>query len=172
MAWTDAIADIIGRYSGAGGGAAAAPADPHQDYCSISQSAPPQVMADALAHSFRSDQTPSFPEMVSSLFQGSSPEQQAGLLNHLAAAVGPAALASIPALKKLMGSPSGEQPVTAATASQITPDQVQRLAQQAQSGDPSIVDQVSGFYARHPDVIQALGGTAIAVALQHIARRR
>jgi len=87
-------------------------------------------------------------------------------------AVGPAALADIPALKKLMGSPSGEQPVTAVTASQISPAQVQHLANEAQRGNPSIVDQVSGFYAQHPDVIKALGGTAIAIALQHIARRR
>lgn len=172
MAWMDTIGDIINRYSGVGGGAAAAPEDPHQDYCNISRSAPPQVLADALAHSFRSDQTPSFPEMVSSLFRESSPDQRAGLLNQMVGAVGPAALADIPALKKLMGSPSGEQPVTAVTASQISPAQVQHLAKEAQRGNPSIVDQVSGFYAQHPDVIKALGGTAIAIALQHIARRR
>ena len=38
-------------------------------------------MADALAHAFRSDQTPSFPEMVSSLFRQSNPDQRAGLVD-------------------------------------------------------------------------------------------
>jgi hypothetical protein len=39
MAWTDAIGDIFNRYSGAAGGAASAPADPHQDYCNIAEAA-------------------------------------------------------------------------------------------------------------------------------------
>ena len=59
MAWMDSISDIFNRYSGAVGGAASAPADPHQDYRDIAEAAPPQVMADALEHAFRSDQTPS-----------------------------------------------------------------------------------------------------------------
>jgi hypothetical protein len=172
MAWMDTISDIVSRYTGTAGGAAAAPADPHQDYCNISESAPRDVMADALAHSFRSDQTPSFAEMVSVLFRSSNPEQRAGLLNQLAGAVGPAALAGIPALKKLMGSASGEQPISPETARQVSPAHVQQLAEDAHRDNPSIVDQVSNFYAQHPDVIKALGGTAIAVAIQHIARRR
>jgi hypothetical protein len=89
MAWMDAISDIFNRYAGAAGGTASAPADPHQDYRNIAESAPPQVMADALAHAFRSDQTPSFPEMVSSLFRQSNPDQRAGLLDQLMGAIGP-----------------------------------------------------------------------------------
>jgi hypothetical protein len=161
MAWMDAISDIIGRYAGMGGGTAPAPADPHQDYREIAQSAPPQVMADALAHTFRSDQTPSFAEMVSSLFQQSSPEQRAGLLNRLVGAAGPAALATVPALKELAGS-----------AGRISPEQVQQIANQAQRVSPSVIDQVSGYYARHPDVVKALGGAAITLAIQRIVQRR
>ena len=37
MAWMDAISDIFNRYSGTAGGAASAPADPHHDYCNISE---------------------------------------------------------------------------------------------------------------------------------------
>jgi hypothetical protein len=124
MTWMDTINNIISRYSGAGGGAASAPADPHEDYRAIAQSAPPQVMADALSHTFRSDQTPSFPEMVSNLFRQSNPDQRAGLLNHLISAIGPGALASIPALKDL----AGGQTVTPQKANQISPDQVQQIA--------------------------------------------
>ena len=75
--WTQS-AISFNRYSGAAGGTASAPADPHQDYRDIAEAAPPQVMADALAHTFRSEQTPSFPEMVSSLFRQSNPDQRAG----------------------------------------------------------------------------------------------
>src|SRR4029077_2694676 len=102
MARIDAISDIVSRYSGAEGGTASAPADVHQDYRNIAETAPPHVMADALAHAFRSDQTPSFPAMVSRLFSASNPAQRAGLLNQLIAAVGPAALANVPGLNDLV----------------------------------------------------------------------
>jgi hypothetical protein len=41
----------------------------------MAEAAAPQLMADALAHTFRSEQTPNFPEMVSSRFRQSSPDQ-------------------------------------------------------------------------------------------------
>lgn len=159
MAWTDAISDIFNRYAAAAGGTASAPANPHQDYRNIAEAAPPQVMADGLAHAFRSDQTPSFPEMVSSLFQQSNPDQRAGLLNQLLGAMGPGAAASIPGLEE-------QRP------EQISPEQVKQAAAYAQNANPSIIDQVSGFYAQHPDVVKALGGAAISIAIQHIARRK
>ena len=76
MTWIDAISDIVNRYSGAAGGTASAPADTYHDYRDIAEAAPPQVMADALAHTFRSEQTPSFPEMVSNRFRQSSLDQR------------------------------------------------------------------------------------------------
>jgi hypothetical protein len=168
MTWMDNVNNIISRYAGAGSGTASAPADPHEDYRAISQSAPPQVMSDALAHTFRSDQTPSFGEMVSSLFRQSNPDQRAGLLNHILGAIGPGALASIPGLKDLAGS----RTVTPQQASQVSADQVQQIASHAESENPSIVDRVSGFYAQHPGIVKALGGAAISIAIQHIAQRR
>src|SRR5215471_6874788 len=108
MAWMDAISEIVNRYTGAAGGTAAASADPHEDFCSVAKTAPSQVTADALAHAFRSAQTPAFPEMVSNLFRQSNPEQRAGLLNQLIGSVGPAALARIPGLSQLAGSAGGQ----------------------------------------------------------------
>jgi hypothetical protein len=172
MAWMDEISEIFNRYAGAAGGAVSAPADPHQDYRNIAESAPPQVMADALAHAFRSDQTPSFPEMVSSLFRQSNPDQRAGLLNQVMGAIGPAALANVPGLNELAGSSGGGQSVTSQQASQISAEQVQQAVAHAQRENPSIVDKISGFYAQHPDAVKALGGAAITIAIQHIARRR
>jgi len=171
MSWMDAISDILNRHAGAAGGTAAAPADPHKDYQAIAQAAPPQVMADALAHAFRSDQTPSFSEMVGSLFRQSNPDQRAGLLSHLMQAISPASLASIPGLSELAGSSGQGAGVTAMKASQISAEQVQQAAANAQRDNPSIVDKVSGFYAQHPDVVKALGGSAIAIAIQSIVRR-
>jgi hypothetical protein len=111
------------------------------------------------------------PETVSSVFRQSNPDQQAGLLNQPVGAIGPAALASVPGLKELAGS-SGGPTVTSQQASQISELQVQEVVARAQRDNPSVVDQVSGFYAQHPDVVKALGGAAITIAIQHIARRR
>jgi hypothetical protein len=172
MAWMDAISEIVNRYSGASGGTAAAPADPHQDFCNVAEAAPSQVISDALAHAFRSDQTPDFPKMVSSLFQESNPDQRAGLLNQLIAAIPPATLASIPGLSALAGSVSGGEGITPQQASQVSAEQVEKAAARAQSSNPSIIDRVSGFYAQHPHVVRALGGAVITIALQHISRRK
>ena len=130
------------------------------------------MTADALAHAFRSDQTPAFPEMVSSLFQGSNPDQRAGLLNQLIGSVGPAALAMIPGLSQLAGSAGGQQRVTPQQANRVSAEQVQQAAAHAEQTNPSVVEPVSSFYAQHPDVVKALGGAAITIALQHILRRK
>lgn len=171
MGWMDAIGDIVDRYTGAGGGTATAPEDLHEDFLNVAKNAPQQVTADALAHAFRADQTPSFPEMVASLFQGSNADQRAGLLNHLLGSVGTSALASIPGLKELAGGVGPNQTVSPEQASQVSPEQVQQAAEHAQRTNPSVVDQVSCFYAAHPTAVKALGTAAVTLVLQHIARR-
>jgi hypothetical protein len=42
----------------------------------------------------------------------------------------------------------------------------------AEKSNPSIVDQISGFYAEHPTLIKTLGGAALTVALAKIAERQ
>lgn len=164
MDWKNAINDIIQKYSGQGGGTAAAPANPHEDFSRVAQAAPCDVVAGGIAEAFRSEKTPAFPQMLASMFGQSNPNQRAGLLSHLLGALGPEAANIIPGLT----SPN----VTPQQASQVTPDQVQQAAEKAQNKQPSIVDQVSGFYAQHPDVVKAAGGMAISIMLQHMARRR
>jgi hypothetical protein len=157
MAWTDTLQELIQRYSGQGAGTAAAPADPHGDFQQVAKAAPPGVVAGGLSQAFRSDQTPSFPQMLASLFGQSDPNQRAGLLNRLKASLDP-------------GAAPGS--VTPQQASQVTPDQVQQMAAQAERRNPSVVDEVSGFYAQHPQVVKAVGGLALTIALQHILGRR
>jgi hypothetical protein len=171
MAWIDSVSDIVSRYTSAGG-AATAPADPHQDYLNVARQAPQPVIADALAHTFRSDQTPSFPEMVSNLFRGSSPNQQAGLLNQLIGSIGPAALTRTPWLRSIATTSGGMPNLGPQAASQVTAEQVQQLADHAERSNPSVVDQVSTFYAQHPGVVKMLGGAAITLAIRHMVQRK
>jgi len=168
MSWMNLVSDIASRYSGQGGGTAAAPQSAHDDYAQIAQHAPPEVVADGLSQAFRSDRTPAFPEMVSHLFINSDPNQRAGLLNRLLSGIGPGAVAGLPGLAALLG---GGGELTPQQAQQVSPQQVQELASQAQKQNPSVVDQVSSFYSQHPQVVKALGGLALTIALQHMLRR-
>ena len=158
------INDIIQKYSGQAGGTAAAPANPHEDFQRVAEAAPKDVLASGIAEAFRSEQTPAFPQMLANMFGQSNPNQQAGVLNQLLSALGPAAASIIPGL-------SGPN-VTPQQASQVTPEQVQQMAEQAQNKRPSVVDQVSSFYAQHPGVVKAAGGMALSIMLQHMVRRR
>jgi len=119
---------------------------------------------------FRSDQTPSFPDMISNLFNQSDPNQRAGLLTHLLGSVAPGALAGTPGLSSL-GALAGGQ-LTPQQANQISTEQVQQIAVHAEKQDPSVIDKVSSFYAQHPGVMKAVGGLALTIALRHMKRRR
>jgi len=170
VSWLDALSGIAQRYSGQGGGTSSAPENPHQDYDEVARHAPPEEVAGGLSQAFRSDRTPAFPEMVSNLFRNSDTNQRAGLLNRLLAGIGPGALAGLPGgLAGLLG---GRGEVTPQQANQISPDQVQVIASHAEKQNPSVVDQVSSFYSQHPQVVKALGGLALTIALQHMMRRR
>jgi len=159
MNWLDAVEDIVQRYRGQTGGTAAAPQDPHSDFQQVARTAPSEVVSNGISQMFRSDQTPPFAQMVSSLFSQSDPNQRAGLLERLLGSLVPAAATLVPGL-------AGQNP------SQLSPAQVQQVAVEAEKKDPSVVDKVSSFYAQHPGVVQAAGGLALTIALQHMMKRR
>ena len=150
MNWLDKLGDAMG-------------------FDNAARQAPPEEVANGLSHAFRSDQTPAFPQMVANLFGRSDPDQRAGLLNRLLGAVGPGAMAGLPgALGGLLG---GGQ-VRPEQAAQVSEKDVEEIAAQAEKQDPSVIDQVSSFYAKHPQVVQALGGLALSIAMQHMMKRR
>lgn len=139
------------------------------EFHQVAQNVPPAVLSKGLSAAFNSSQTPAVGQMVSQMFGASSPEQRAGMLNKLSAALGPAA-ASV--LGGLLGQPAvaGAAPtVTADQASQISPQQVQTAVTQAQQQNPGIVDSLSSFYALHPGLVKTLGGAALAVAMAKIS---
>jgi hypothetical protein len=171
MDWKNAVEHIIQRYSGQGAGAASAPADPHQDFQQVAQAAPADVVAGGISQAFRSDQTPPFPEMLSNLFTHSDPNQRAGLLSKLLNSVGPGALTAVTGLAGL-SSLLGGGGITPEQAGQVSPDQVQQLAAHAERQNPSIVDEISGFYSQHPQLMKAAGAMALTIAVQHMLRRR
>ncbi len=150
-------------------------ADVHSTFDKVAQAVPQGTLADGISHVFNSDQTPPFAQMLSQLFNQSTPEQKAGLLNQIASALGPGGLSSVLAGAGGLGALGGALQsgnVTPAQASQVTPDQVQVLAQHAEKKDPSIVDVASGFYAQHPTLVKAIGAGALALLMSRISQAR
>lgn len=114
--------------------------------------------------------------MVAQLFGNANGQQRAGILNTLISTLGPtiaAQLFSQGGLSALAGQLSGGQrEVTPEQAAQVSPEAVQEIAEHAERKDPSVIDQVSNFYAEHPTLIKTIGAAALTVALAKIAERQ
>jgi hypothetical protein len=129
------------------------------------QHATPGQLGQGITGAFNSKETPPIGDMVSQLFGNSNGQQQAGMLNQLLGAIGPAAAAALAggALSKIMS--PGSQQVTPAQAAQLSPEQVQQVVTQAHAQDPSISDQLGAFYANHSGLVKTLGGAALLIAM-------
>src|ERR1700759_2403078 len=96
MTWTDKIGSLLSQYTSGGAGTAAQPApDAHAHYDEVAQAAPPNVLAEGLTAAFNSDKTPAFGQMLTTLFNNSTGDQKAGLVNHLLSSVSPAMLSQV-----------------------------------------------------------------------------
>lgn len=137
-------------------GNAPVPHEQRDEFERIAQSAPPQALSEGLQEAFDSDRTPPFAQMVGQLFGHADDRQKSGILGTLLGGLGGAAQ---PALRQ-----AGVDPETP-HAAQVSPTQVEEIAQQAQQADPGIVGQMSRFYAEHPVLVKSLGGMALAMVL-------
>ena len=172
MTWTDQIGSLLKQYTS--GGAAAAPApDVHAHFDQVAGAAPISEIADGLSAAFKSDKTPAFGQMLSTLFNNSTGDQKAGVINQLLASVPPGTLTTLlsgAGLAGVLG--QGTTQVTPEQAQQISPEAVQQLATQAHSANPSVIDSVSNFYAQHTTLVKTLGGAALTVCLAKVAEKQ
>lgn len=159
------LANLMGLLQQYANPGAASQGNAEQDFEQVSQTASPSHLAAGLAEAFRSNQTPPFAQMLSTLFSNSNGQQQAGILNHLLSAVGTGAASGI--LGNLI--PGGSQ-VTPEQAQQIPPNAVHQLAEQAEKSDPSIIERASSFYAEHPTLVKTLGAGSLAMIMSHMSR--
>jgi hypothetical protein len=173
MGWMDKVSGLLKQYT-SGSGAATAPApDVHAHFDQVAQAAPPSAIAEGLTAMFNSDKTPAFGQMLSTLFNNSSGEQKAGMVNQLLSSVNPATLTQILGSVGLAGvAASGNNQLTPEQAQKLSPETVQQLATHAQSSNPSVVQSVSSFYAQHTTLIKTLGGTALTIALAKVAEKQ
>src|SRR6516225_9544100 len=174
MTWTDKVESLLKQYTSGGAAAAAQPApDVHAHFVEVAQAAPPSVLAEGLTAAFNSDKTPAFGQMLSTLFNNSTGDQKAGIVNHLLSFVSPGTLTQLlssAGLAGLMG--SGSTQMTPEQAQKLSPEVVQQVATHAQNANPSVVESVSNFYTQHPTLVKTLGGAALAIALAKVAERQ
>ena len=150
----------------------------HAAYDQVARTVPQGTLAGGISHVFNSDQTPPFEQMLSGLFNQSNPDQKAGILNQILGSLGPGGVSQVlgsiggaGALGGLGGLLSGGS-VTPAQAAQVSPADVQVLAQHAAKQDPSIVDAAANFYAQHSTLVKAIGAGALALVMSHISQAR
>lgn len=187
MEWMNQLSGLLGQYAGGQQGQTQDTA--HDDFSQLAQHAPSSAIADGLAAAFRSDQTPAFGQMAAQLFNNSNGQQRAGILNMLLQAAGPAILSQVLSSRSggggssssaggglssliglLGGGGGGQTQITPEQAEQIPAEAVQEIAEHAEKRDPSVIDQVSGFYAEHPTLVKSLGAAALTIALSKIAQ--
>jgi hypothetical protein len=171
MSLFDSLGDLLRKVTT--GNAPAADVDAAYDQ--VSRAVPNGMLADGLSHAFKSDQTPPFDQMVSGLFDKSTPDQKAGFVNHLLGVLGPAGFAQALSAAGMGGGPqvvpSGGN-LTPQQAGRISPEAVQGWAQQAAAKDPSIIDKAAAFYSQHPTLVKSIGVGALALLMRRISASR
>jgi hypothetical protein len=168
------LGNLLSKYLNVPAGQSAPDAQNHFDQ--VAQQASPQVMSQGISDALRSPDTPSLGQMASQAFSKANPQQQAGMLNQILGSLNPGSLGSLGALGGVLGGlasqfGSGQTQVTPEQASQVSPQQVQDLANHAEQHAPGIFDSLGNFYAQHPQLVQTLGSAAVTVALAKIANR-
>jgi len=70
----------------------------------------------------------------------------------------------------LAGVLQGGGTVSPAQAQQISPQVIEGLARKAREINPGIVDAVSGFYAKNPQLVKAIGAGALALLMSRLSK--
>jgi hypothetical protein len=169
MGWADGLGQVLQNVLGGN----ASEADVHSAFDKVAGAVPHGDLAAGLSHVFNSDQTPPFEQMLGGLFGQSSPDQKAAVLNQVLSSLGPSAgnvLGSLGGLGGLASVLQGGGNVSAAQAQQISPQVVEALARKAREINPGIVDAVSGFYAKNPQLVKAIGAGALALLMSRLSK--
>lgn len=189
MDWMKQVNEVLDRYGDVD--PVRPPETVDTDFDVLAQQAPPEAISEGLSAAFRSDQTPEFAQMASQLFGRASGSQRAGMLNALLAAVGPMVLQQI--LSRRQRGPSTAAPgqsgglggllgnilrgdgpprVSPEVAEQVSTQEVEEIAREAEKKDPSVIDRISEVYAQQPELLKVLGSVALGVALGKMAQKR
>ena len=153
-----------------------------EDFDRVAHEASPEDIEVGLEDAFNSDVTPPFEQMVGQLYDGSDDDQRAEVLNELLGSFGGNQQQAVSALGGgvlggvlgglLRRGGQGRPRVSPADARTIPARDIEIAAAEARRQNPGIVQQMSRFYARHPQLVQVLGQAALSILMSGMARRR
>ena len=66
----------------------------------------------------------------------------------------------------------GPPRVSPEVAEQVSTQEVEEIAREAEKKDPSVIDRISEVYAQQPELLKVLGSVALGVALGKMAQKR
>ena len=167
------LMDVLGQYS-----RQPYQPPPHvvEDFDQVSREVPPEDLEDGIVDAFNADETPPFEDMVGQLYDGSDDDTRAGLLNEILGSL-PGGLAgglaggALGGLLQRFGQ-GGQPRISPRDAHDIPTGDVQVAAREAAKANPSILQRVGRYYARHPQMVQVLGQAALGIIMRNMARRR
>jgi len=135
----------------------------------FAQSVDPTTLAQGIAASIRSDETPPFAQLMSQVFSSASDGQKSTIVNTLLSSLTPDQRTH---LGTLVPGVAQDPLVSNDHAAALTPDAVQMLARGVEQHDAGIVEKMSALCAAHPMLIKTLGAAALTVAMRHIAQQQ
>src|SRR5262249_38236164 len=147
MGLLDDVKEMLNQY--ASGSTPAGDAGAH--FQQVARSVDSSTLAQGIAAALRSDDTPPFSQLVSQLFASGSGDQKLAMINTLLSGVTPEQRARLASVIPGLGTAT-----TPAAAQTISPDHIQKLAQQAEQHDAGVVDRMSQLYAAHPGLVKTL----------------
>ena len=165
------LGSLLQKYLNVPTGQAVPDAETHFDQ--VAQHASQDDLSRGISDALRSNQTPSLGQMVSDMYAKANPQQQAGMLNQILGSLNPGVLSSLGGVLGGLatGAGGGHVQVSPQQVSDISPSQVQDLANRAEQHSPGVFDRLGQFYAQHPQLVKTLGSAALTIALAKIADR-
>jgi hypothetical protein len=165
MGLSGILGSLLQQYTGSGATATDAT---HQHFDQVARGVDSSTLSSGIGAMMRSPETPAFGQMVGQMFGSGSGEQKASMLNTLLAGASPLILGQLASM--IPGLSSGSA-ITPQQAQAIPADAVTKIAAQAETHDPSVIDKMSSVFAAHPTLVKTLGTGAMMIAVREIAKK-
>lgn len=136
-------------------------------YRKTTDTAPRPLMAEALAAAFRSSVS-GFPLLFAGLFEYCNREQRARLLTILIPALSTASKVEL--ARAGLSNVTDVRDPSPECAGDISFESIRVIAAEAARSDPSVIDRVSVFYSRVPNITKYLPTPTIAAVLAYVIR--
>jgi hypothetical protein len=152
-----------------------------EDFDRVANEASPEDIEVGLEDAFNSEVTPPFEQMVAQLYDESDDDQRAGVLNEILGSLGGAGQVAPAVGGGVLGGAlggllrragQGNTRVSPADARSIPARDIEIAAAEARRQNPGIVQKISRFDARNPQLGQVLGQAALSILMSGMARRR